>query len=625
MDFRDFSENGPDNPLSQKDKRWWLLKGQERAQAVVSVLKIIYESDSRRQTQYQTARRLYGNVSLFGITGFAFTKSTGNQTAVKDRITYNIVQSAIDTVTSKIAKNKPKPMFLTSGGDYKLQRKAKKLDKFVTGIFYENDVYAKGRDVFHNSAVDGDGLIYVYEEDDRIRYEVADAGNIFVDQMEARYGMPRQLHRVHAVDRDVLIGLFPKKEKVIRNANPAKFTPLGQSNNVADQVNVISSWHLPSGKDAGDGVYCICIEGEELYAQEWDKHYFPFAKLPWSKRPQGYWAQGAAEQIQGIQLEVNKLLWVIQRSYQLAGSFKVLLENGSKIVKEHLNNDIGAIVTYTGTPPTYIAPPIIQPEIYNWLQTLKASAYEQLGVSQLSASSQKPQGLDSGKALREYNDIESDRFQVIGQQYEKLFLDLAMITVDMAKDIYERTGEYKVKVPGSKFIETIDWGDVSMEEDQYELQMFPVSSLPSTPAGKMQTVQEYMQAGLVSPRTGRKLLDFPDVEAVENLQNAPETYLERILDEITYEGKYTPPEPFDDLALAGEMALEYYAQAKTSSVPESNLELLRRFIDQVNMLKTKAMAPPPMAPGMPGAAAPANPQQAPTSDLIPNVNQAVPA
>lgn len=620
MDYRDFGPNGnPNQKLDPVNKRWWLLEGEKRAQAIEGVIKVIYDNDSRRQTQYQISQRLYGNVALMGITGFAFSRSATNQQGVKDRITYNIVQSAIDTVTSKIAKNKPKPMFLTSGGDYKLQRRAKKLDKFVTGVFYENEAYSLGQDIFRDGAVIGDGFIKIFEHNGRIKMERAYAGQLYVDQQEARYGKPRQLHEVRAVDRDVLIDLFPDHKKEILLANPANYGTDANAN-VADQINVMESWHLPSGFDKDgnptpDGVHCICIEGHELFTEPWKKSYFPFARFSWCKRSEGYWSQGGAEQIQGIQLEVNKLLWVIQRSYHLAGSFKVLLPNGSKVVKEHLNNDIGAIVTYSGdTPPQYVTTPIIQPEIYQWLTSLKQSAYEQLGVSMLSSTSQKPQGLDSGKALREFNDIESDRFMVIGQRYESLFLECSNIIVDMAADIFEREGSFEVKVPGKKFIETIDWGEVSLEEDQYQMQMFPVSSLPQTPQGRLQTIQEYMQAGLVNPRTGRKLLDFPDLEAVENVQNSPEEYLTEVMDKMLYEGKYTPPEPFDDLDLARELALQYYSWGKQSAVPNKNLEMLRRFIEQCNLLQQKAvsaMAPPPTG-------AQANPEAPPTSDLLPN-------
>lgn len=619
IDYRSFN-NPYSNTQNPNANRWWQTSKSERAQAVTAIVKAISEYDTKRQTQYQISTRLYGNSNLTGVSGISYSKVQAMQNSKTDRLTYNICQSAVDTITSKIAKNKPKPMFLTSGGDSKLQRRAKKLDQFVEGIFYENRAHDLGVNIFRDACVWGDGFTHVFAKNGRVKYERVIPSELYVDWVDAFYGEPRQLHRVKNVDRQVLIDMFPEHKNLIATASSASADLVGVPRNVADQVTVIESWHLPSGLDATDGVHTINLAEGNLFDEKWDKQYFPFARMSWCKRLYGYYSQGAVEQIQNIQLEVNKILWVIQRSFHLAGSFKILLENGSKIVTEHLNNDIGAIVKYTGTPPQYVVPQIVASEMYGHLQTLKNSAYEQLGISQMSASALKPAGLNSGKALREYNDIESDRFMTIGQAYENYFLELARLTVDCAKDIFESDKKLEVKVPGAKFIETIDWKDVDLEEDEYVMKMYPVSSLPNEPAGRLQTIQEYIQAGFMSPRTGRKLLDFPDLKQVEDLANSAEDYLNQILEKIIDDGEFTSPEPYDDLGLARELALQYYSQGKINNLDEEKLDMLRSFMDQIDVLEqeaAKAMAPQqPMAPQ-------AVPEAPPVSDMIPNVPQNV--
>lgn len=616
VDYTKFSSDGS-SPEDNKNfsKKWWLeKKAEDRAHSVVKIVNFIAQYDSRRQNQYQISARLYGNTSLMGMNGLTFSKMASTNNSLKDRLSYNVIQAGIDTIVSKMAKNKPKPLFLTSGGDYKIQRRAKKLDKFVDGCFYENNAHKLGLEVFRDGAVFGDGIIHVYRENNRVKYERVMAGELYMDWVEAFYGYPRQMHRVKNIDRDVLCDLYPKSRKAILEANSASADLLGGYQNVADQVTVVESWHLPSGPDAKDGLHTISMENEELFSEKYEKDHFPFVMFHWNKRLYGGWGQGAAEQIQNIQLEINKILWVIQRSIHLAGSFKVLLENGSKIVKEYLNNDIGAIITYAGTPPQFITPPAVPVEFYQQLQNLKNSAFEQLGVSQLSAASQKPEGLDSGKALREFNNIESDRFLSVGQSYEQLYLDLAKLTIEVAKEIYEEEGSYEVRVPGKKFIETIDWKDIDLEEDQYIMKIYPISSLPNDPAGRLQTVQEYMQAGLFSIRQGRRLLDFPDLEQIETLQNSAEDYLHELLEKIVDDGEYNPPEPFDDLSLAKELALEYYSQGKCSGLEQDKLDMLRLFMSQVDLLSQKAM--PPQLPQ--GPTPQANPEPTPTSPLIQN-------
>lgn len=629
IDYRDFNSSGA--PKVSIDNQWWKLSDLEAAQSVSGILEFLNKHQVERFTQDSLSARLYGNVSVMGLGTVTNVKVASTRSTASDRITYNVIQSAVDTVTAKMSKNKPKAFFLTEGGKYKMQRRARKLQKFVDGIFYENKAYEEGPLVFRDGCVLGDGFTHVFECEGRVRHERVFKHELYVDEVEAFYGKPRQLHRVKNVDRMVVAALFPEKKKQIMRAKRCETSRTGGYENISDLITVRESWHLPSGKDAGDGKRLMSLENGTLDGWDYEKPFFPFARFQWCPRMYGYWAQGLAEQLQGIQLEINKLLWVIQRSMHLAGSFKIFLENGSKIAKQFFNNEIGTIIPYTGVEPKYITPPIVPAEIYQHLLNLKNSAFEIAGVSQLSAASQKPAGLNSGKALREYNDIESDRFTTVGQNYENYFLQLAALDVSVAKDIYEREGEYKVTTPEKGFTSTIDWKEIDLDEDEYFMKLYPVSALPDNPSEKFQEVQERMQAGLLPPRIGRRLLDLPDLEAEDNLENAKEEVIHKIMDKIldadvddkdALEAAYTPPEPYDDLDLALELSLEYYAQAKNNGVEEEKLDLIRQYCDQVKALQAAANPPPPMGPQGPGGGMSppqAVPQPPPQSDMIPNV------
>lgn len=616
-------------------KRWWTLPKEEVANAVFFLANMLASYDSRRQTQLQMSARLYGNLTLMGLNGLTLSKIASTQSSVKDRISYNLVQSVVDTLVAKMAKNKPKPDYLTSGGDYKIQKRAKKLNDFTDGIFYENKAYELGPLVLRDGCWAGDGIVHVYDHYGRVKFERVLASELLVDQIESFYGQPRQLHRCKNVDREVLKELFPKYKAKIEQANKASADLTGTWQNVADQITVVESWHLRSGPEAKDGVHTICIEDQLLVYEQYDKDRFPFARIQYSPRLYGYWGQGLVEQLQNIQLEINKLLWVIQRSMHLQGSFKILMENGSKIVKEHFNNDIGSIICYSGQQPVYITPQMVQPEVYQHFQTLIQKGYEQAGISQLSAASQKPAGLNSGKALREYNDIESDRFELTGQSYENLFLDVADLAIDVARDIYGEKKEFSVQVPGESFIKSIDWGDIDLKRDEYVMKSYPVSSLPDDPAGRLQTIQEYMQAGLISPTAGRRLLDFPDLKQAEKLANSMEDYLNEVVEKIVDEGVMTNFEiAYDDPALARELALEQYAYGRANGLEEEKLQMLRDFMNQIStaqeqqmqaqaaqqaqmQMQAQAQAAQAGQAGAPQAA----PQPTPTSDMVPNIVQ----
>ncbi len=624
IDYRSFGPQG-DKPKNVNPK-WWLVdgdgKGEKIADSIAVIIDTLKQSQNKLEAQRSASARLYGNIPLYGTLGLSGGKAAATMPVVRDRLTYNLVQSCTDTVVAKITKNKPKPLFLTNGGDYRLQRKAKKLNQFIDGIFFENDVHSRlSPKVFRDAAVLGDGLVHCFDWYGRVKYERVLASELLVDEVEALYGKPTQMHRLKNVDRQVCAELFPKFEEEIMKATEASYEAR-QVPHISDQVTLCESWHLPSAPKAKDGRHVIVMTGVTLFEEDWEKDYFPFAKIAWCERLFGYWSQGGAEQVQNIQLEINKLLWTIQRSMHLMGSFKILVKNGSKVVSEHFNNDLGSIINWAGdVPPNYITPPIVQPELYQHFQTLIQRGYEQYGISQLSASSQKPEGLDSGKALRTFNDIETIRFLTIGQNYETFHLDLAKLAVATARDIYEKHGELSTRVPGSKFLETIEWSEVDIPDDQYVMQIFPISSLPSEPAGRLATIQEYAQAGYIDPRTARRLADFPDLQQVESLANAVEERILDILDTIVDDGEYTPPDEKMDLQLARQLALQYYNQYANQDLELEKLEMINQFLQQIDLIEQAAMATAPMV----GAGPQAVPEPPPVSDMLPNVPQAPPA
>lgn len=614
----------PERQEGPVNRRWWTLKDDdELCSTVATIVGNIKDRSTLLETQRQVSARLYGNLPVMGPAGLSFNRTT-TQAPTKDRITYNLVQSCIDTGVAKISKNRPKPYFLTNGGNYKERRKAKLLNRFVDGLFYECGSRTMAPAAFRDSAVFGDGLIHVFPKQGRVAWERVLPTELYVDEIEGFYGLPRQMHRVKSMDRQVVLEAFPKCADKILLAKPINAERAGDVQFVSDQIAVMESWHLPSGPKAGDGRHVISVSTCVLRDEEYTKDFFPFARMRWSPRLWGYWSIGLAEQLQSLQLELNKLLWLVQRSYHLMGTFKIWMPHDSKIAPEHLNNDIGSIIRGT-TPPQYLTPQVVPAEYYAHIERIVRLAYDQSGVSQLSATSQKPAGLNSGKALREYSDIESDRWQTIGQAYENLHLDLARLSIECVKDIIadqkrrHEAGSYKVKSPAARFLDSIDWADIDLSDDAYTMQVFPISSLPQDPAGRLQTVQEYAQAGFIDGRVAKKLLNFPDLEAQESLSGAVEERIEAILDGIVDKGEYEPPDAFMDLVTARQMALEVYNAGARDGLEEERMDHLRTFMAQIDTL-TKAMAPP--IPTMPEAGAPIGaPAAPPVSDLLPNAPQ----
>lgn len=620
---------------------WWKEKEDKIFEAVFSKIKHLVEKQSARSSSNLRHMRLYGNYDLLGLSSYNYART---EPTVTNRVTLNVVQNMIDTVVSKITKSEPKATFLTDGGDWSLQSKAKKLTKFVQGQFYSCDFYQIMTEAFQDSCIFGTGAVKIYTEDSKVKAERVFIDELIIDDAESMYSKPRQMHQRKYIHRDVLKEMFPNKKGFIESAGTEQGF-YGKSTENEDMLPVVESWHLPSGPKAKDGKHSICLENVTLFSEDYDKDYFPFIFVRWGKRPLGFFGQGLAEQLAGIQLEINKILKTIQVSMHLTSIPKVFIEASSKVVSAHLNNKIGGVIKYVGTKPSYESVSAIPQDLFMHLDRLYNRAFEIAGVSQLSAQSSKPSGLDSGRALREFSDIESERFQSVSRRYQLAFIEASKIFVDMARDIYHEDGKLTVKVKGDKFLETINWEEVDLEEDQYMLNIFPTSSLSNTPSGKLQDVQELIQAGMISPEVGMKLLDFPDLKSYMDRTNAGLEDIEKMIEIMIDKGEYQTPEPYQDLNNGIKMMQQAYLLYRVQNAPEERLDLFRRWIEDAQELMTMAATPEeppipempavdpsmagmpmdpalagmPIDPALAGQPAMAAPEALPTSELLPNV------
>lgn len=606
--------------------QWWIEDDANKASnQLLASAAYLKESQQYRYKQTATYARLYGNQSLFSFAGQNIVKMDANFGLPAERPTFNLVQSVTDTLVSRIAQNRPTPVFLTDNGNYKQRTLAKKLNNFILGEFFHAKAYAKGSIALRDALVTGTGVLHVFEgPDNRVEIERVLQTELLVDPNEAMYGEPRQLYRLKLVDRKVLEEAFPKfKAKIALASKATPDNSADSSKSVADLVMVVEGWHLKSGKKATDGRHIIACSAGNLIDEEYTKDRFPFTFLHYSPRLLGFWAQGVAEQLMGTQMELNSVLYTISKAIKLVGVPRIFVEESSKVTSTSFNNQIGTIVKFRGTKPQYEVTPSNAQDLYAERDKLISYGYQQSGVSALQAASQKPQGLDSGEAIRSYDDISTDRFASLSRRYDDMFVDLAYLIIDKAKDITELEGQYSTIYPNKNGTKEIDLTKADLVDDEFIIQCFTQSSLPKDPAGRLAKITEMIQAGMISIQEGRRLLDYPDLEQIEKLANAGEERIFQILDDIVEDGKYTPPDPFLDLQLATTTVTQYINLYASVKLPESRMQMLRDFFSQVQDIKMAAQPPMPAPGAAPQGAPTAAPEATPTSPLVPNgANQA---
>lgn len=590
---------------------WWKVEPENMFQHITSVTDSIIEAQNYRQLMNLRYARLYMNQEIAGFGAGLYDRV--NNAAISNKVSYNVVKSCIDAASARIAKMRPRLVALTSGGSWSLQQKSKKLSKYIEGTLIEANSYQEMSKAFVDSCVFGTGVVKVFQDGEKIHTERVFVNEIVVDDAEGIYGSPRQIHQLKYISRDVLLDMFPEHAaKIVSAKSGMKGDQSVTTSYAADYLVVRESWHLKSGKKATDGKHIITIENCTLHHESYDKDYFPFIFLRWSPRLLGFFGSGIAEELLGLQIEINKLLRDIQQAQNLACVPRVLIESGSSVVEDHVNNKIGSIVKYTGIKPEIVTSNAMPTELYNHLETLYQKAFQLTGISQLSAQSQKPAGLDSGVALREYQDIESERFSLVSQAYEDAYIELGNRCIDLAQELSKINKDLSITVPGSQLIETIKWSDIQIGRDQYLLQLYPSSLLPTQPAGRLQRVQELLQAGLIDQITAKSLLDFPDIEDAMDNELAEWNDIHSVLEHMLENDEYNAPEPFMNPELCIKIAKSQYLRAKTKGVEEEKLELLRRFIEDSAQLVKLSMPQPEAAPL-------ATPEALPTSDMLPQV------
>jgi len=611
---------------------WWNEDRNKVHEILFGILRFLDQNQKYIEERNKRAWRLYGNVNTLGLSSHSYMRESG-QSSQTDRVTLNIVQSMCDTVTQKIAKNKPRPMFLTEEGDREMRNKADLLNKFVEGQFYATNIYGESPKVFRDSTIFGTGALKIYRQGSEIKCERTFIDEIKVDEVEARYGTPRSMYQVKYMPKEVMVRLFPTYTQQILSCKNAEESYASHAS-LSNLVQVCEAWHLPSDKKANDGRHVICIENVTLEDEKYKKDYFPFVFSRWSERLLGFYGQGLAEQLTGLQIEISKILKTIQMAFHLNVP-KMMVEANSKVVLNHLNNQEGGIVRFFGTKPEWVHFQSVNPQTFEHLERLYSKAYEIAGVSQLAASSKKPAGLDSGKALRVFDDIDSERFILAGQAFEQFHLDAGKQFIDLGKEIFEEEGKYEITAQTKKFIKKINWKDIDLSDDQYVMKCFPVSMLSKTPAGKLQDVQDLIQAGFIDKAHALELLDMPDLEAYTSRATAPLKDIEQMIDNMLDKGIYEAPEPYQDLQNGMPEVLSAYLKAKNDKVPEERLELLRRWMEQAqSTMNPPAPSQPPQPsmgegqpqgqmapssnPGLPQGSPTAVPEAPPTSALLPS-------
>lgn len=613
---------------TRADTRFWKKEGDEIAEVITSNARRIRTAQEYRRQDNLAYASLYGDVQLLGFSPSSYSRPVETKGS---QLSLNVVRNMVGACRSRIgAKAKSKPSFVTKGGDWGLSRRAKKLEKAVEGTFYGTKFYPKSMLAFRDGTVFGTGHILwgVHYEAKRVFCRRLLPDEFLVEDQEGLYGDDgvRTGYLSRWFDRVVLAEIYPECEEAIMSAERSEEDePEYGYDSTCDQILVREAWRLPSWPGARDGMWARCIPGKLLAEKPYKRDYFPVASWRWDDALAGFYGTGLAQELKGVQLEINDLLDELSEvGHAIKGKWAV--EELSRVNTNELNDEADGILLYRGTVPVYITPNSIPADVYQYLWDLYAKAYEIAGISQMAATSQKPAGLNSGEAQRQFRDNQSERFLDKFESWDEFILQNARLSHDANRDLAEHLGgSLTISAKIGHSLRDIDFAQNDLEENVYELQIMPTSMIPTTPTGKIALAEDLARIGFVDPEELLEIIEMPDTERLTQRKLATRKLVEDMIEEMLETGDFEPPEPFMHWPTALKVAVESYLTIRRDKAPDELLDLVSRWIVLARMqMKKEAMAdapaPAPMAPPAPEMA-PAGPVPlppgAPPPPLVP--------
>ena len=434
------------------------------------------------------------NPSIVGL--YNIDESPENDTTLTPSI--NVIKSCIDTLTSKIAQSKVRPFFNCINGTFKDINVCKNAQQYFDQYFDIEEVNKKVSMAFRDACIFDHGVIYVDSETKSITKALP--WQVFVRPAELTYN---NVTRAYYCQNDYPVSMLPEKyrNKVLK-ANPdQEYVTYGIYYDTVDQCKA---------------VYISELDFVEI--EKYEGNRVPFIFLWYNNPIHGGSSVSVVDMLYGIQKEVNTLMSKVKDASQLSPALTFFLPDDATIKSTQLNNRVGNVITYkatsdmSGSPVTVATPNFIDSQYIELINNLKETAYEMVGISQLSAQSKKPSGLNSGIALQTVEDVESARFEEPLNQVIRCY-------VEIAKTCLRVFPKEETILPDTPNRLDVRWKDIVDEEKKMQIQFSAADSLSKDPSTKLQQLQQLAQVGVIPQERIAQFMELPDLEGGYSLSN----------------------------------------------------------------------------------------------------------
>lgn len=565
--------------MAKKNLSWWDAAEQDVCGAVQGTVGDIIADDAMRMQSITRANRLW---------------CAGGLVDTDQAASENMFREIVATVSARTVRSRPAVRVTTEQGNWNMGRRAATLDRWLRGQFEEHswhqDVAPRA---LQSALLYGTGCALVGHDGEQIVVEHVPVWELKVDRAEGTTGAPRNMYRVRYASAPALAEMYPQWSREILAAAGAvddRDDPTEQYSTYSgrgDLVRLTEAWHLGSGRRPGRYVL-IAGDSAVLQDAEWMGKRFPFCTMRYCTRTTGFWGTGVGDEIGTAQLELNRLSDARFEALRLMGMPYVLVENGSGVDSVELNNMLGRVVHYTGTPPRVVNPETVSQTVLEHSQQLRSTMQAATGLNDMSMTGMKPAGLESGRALRAYHDMQSERLIQISLQYEQFTVQCAELMCQAAEELRSAGKNPSTVYIDSLGMQKLKWADIGMNTDDYRLQAVPVSALSSTVAGRIEDIDNLIRIGAITdPDTVQELVNVPDLKSsqggVISARDLANWICEtRILDD----GEVPAVDPLWPHMELRKWSTKFLYRCQVDGAPPDRLRLLKLWIGRLDEVLT---------------------------------------
>ena len=462
-----------------------------------------------------------------------------------------IVQHQVASITSDNIKMNASPL-AASANDAELEKMTQIVNDEFAALFERNRVTTLLREYARNAAVDGDGCLFSYWDDDTVVTEVLENTRVFFGNPNDK-NVQSQPYIIIA-RRDMLdeVKEFAKEHggnadevKADTDENQSKMDAL-----VDDKVTRLL--YLWRDKETGS-IHGIESVKSAIIRPEWDLKIrrYPITWLNWDYVQDSYHGQALITGLIPNQQFVNKAYAMAMVSLMMSAFPKIVYDR-NRVSK--WTNQVGAQIGVNGDVTgiaNVLEPAQISPQVAQFISSAIEHTQSFTGATAAALGNTRPDNTSAIIALQRAASIPSE---ITKQNLYQSVEDLGRIYVEFMAFYY---GKRKVDVPAEAVVDAEMLQFAGVSQNQKMQVEFDFSALQDVPMFlKLDVGASAYWSEIASMQTLDNLLQLGQIDIVDYLERIPDGYISKRQELLSkYKMRMATPmmgAPTEEIAATGE-------------------------------------------------------------------------